>query len=86
MGLGAYGILFPPYVSLTTNSSIYGITPVRAGVSVGVVDAVNVYNSLNHAGDNCMFKITDAVLITAYGTQYWVTDEVNIIFKETPAP
>jgi hypothetical protein len=83
MGLGAYGKMLPPYVSLTTNSSIYGIEPQYPDkIGIGVIDSVNAYNYLNYAGDNCIFKKTDAVLVTAYGTKYWIIDETNLLFKE----
>jgi hypothetical protein len=81
MGLSDYGIVQPPYVSLTTNSQIFGFTP-RGQIACGTVDAVNVYNNMVSPGDVMLFRKTNAMILLAYGTQYWLVDENELIYKE----
>ncbi len=84
MGLSDYGILQRPFVALLPGQSLRGIASARAGVQFGIIDSVNPYNINAVPGDSFMFNETNSMLINAYGTQYLIIDEENLVYKENP--
>lgn len=84
MGLLTYGILYPPYDALTLAGEQTDITAVKKGYAFGVVDAVNYANVKVNEGATVLFRQDDAILVTAGGTNYYIVDEKEIIFKRNP--
>ncbi len=82
MGIQTYGILYPPYDALTLSSSVPDITAVKKGYNFGVVDAVNYANVKVDVGATVLFRQDDAILVTAGGTDYFIIDEKDIVFKQ----
>lgn len=84
MGIQTYGILYPPFDAVRKTNAPENFTFASEGYSWGVIDAVNYHNVKTTIGNQVLFKLTDAILVTAGGTDYYIIDEENLIFKANP--
>ena len=82
MGILTYGMLYPPYNAIIKHTPSQSITKVSEGWNFGIIDAVNYANIKTDIGSSVLFKQSGAILVTAGGTDYYLVDENNIIFKE----
>lgn len=81
IGFSTYGTLYPPQVALKAQSSIKGFV-VDSFHKFGNVNAINYACISTNVGASVLFKVDDAVLVTAYGASYYVIDESKLLFKE----
>lgn len=82
MGLNTYGLLYPNYLAVTLQDSLpsgFGVIP--RGFNFGIVNSVNYANIKTDVGATVLFKNDDAILVTAGGTDYYLIEEEDLIFK-----
>lgn len=96
MGLGVYGNLLSPFVSIIPdpNGSAWNIYPAPTPtypdapntIKFGVVNGINYLGTRVSIGQRVMFDSNQAILVTQADVQYYITDENKIGFKEnTPS-
>ncbi len=84
IGFATYGTLYPPQIALRAQTSIRGFT-INSFYKFGNVNAVNYACIRTDVGASVLFKVEDAVLVTApHNGSYYIIDEDKIIFKENP--
>ena len=82
IGFATYGTLYPPQIALRVQPSTVGFT-ISSYYKFGNVNAVNYACITTDVGASVLFKLTDAVLVTApHNGDYYLIDEDKIIFKE----
>lgn len=82
IGFATYGTLYPPQIALRVQTSRVGFT-ISSYYKFGNVNAVNYACIKTDVGASVLFKLTDAVLVTApHNGDYYLIDEDKIIFKE----
>jgi hypothetical protein len=82
IGFGTYGTLYPPNVAVRAQASVRGFT-VSSFFKFGNVNAINYACITTDIGASVMFKVSDAVLVTApHNGDYYIIDEEKLIFKE----
>lgn len=86
MPLSTYMILQSPQVAMTlTTSSQIAFTIQDTKSVVGLADTVNYLNSKNlYLGYAYVFDKTDATIIGAGGSEYYIIDEDKIVGQEIP--
>lgn len=94
MGLGVYGNLTFPFVSIVPdyNGSVWNIYPAptpgfptaQDRFLFGVVDGINYLGTKCVVGQRVMFDSDKAVLVTQADVRYYVTDENYVMFQENP--
>lgn len=84
MPLSSYSILQPPFVAVRLAGTQADFTFLSQDplYNFGVVDTVNYLCNKADVGDIALFKQTDAVLITAGGTDYYIITDDNQFFKQ----
>jgi len=82
IGFATYGTLYPPQIALRAQTSVRGFT-ISSFYKFGNVNAVNYACITTDNGASVLFKVADAVLVTApHNGDYYIIDEDKIIFKE----
>jgi hypothetical protein len=82
IGFATYGMLYPPQIALRAQTSVRGFT-ISSFYKFGNVNAVNYACITTNIGASVLFKVDDAVLVTApHNGDYYIIDEDKIIFKE----
>lgn len=85
MSINAYAILYPDYVSVRKTASIQGLSCDNSkGMFFGIVDAVNPINARTSVGNNVLFDVNNARIITQSTNTWFIVHEDDIILKETP--
>lgn len=97
MGLGVYGGLLSPFVSIIPdpNGSAWNIYPApnppmypnpMETIKFGVVNGINYLGTRVNVGQRVMFDSSQAILVTQAEIYYYIVDENNIGFQEnTPS-
>lgn len=80
-GFATYGTLYPPQIALKLQSSVREFTS-DSFHKFGNVNAVNYACIRTNVGASCFFALADAVIVTAFGANYYIIDEDKILFKE----
>lgn len=88
MPFSSYSILQPPYVAVTLAGTQADFTFLSntPRYNFGTVDTVNYLCNRASVGDIALFNQTDAVLITAGGTDYYIITDDNTFFKQNLDP
>jgi len=86
MALSTYMILYPPNVAIfPSETSINGISGfATTGSMFGSVYMINPNCVRTSVGNDVVFKIKDAQLVTIANDIFYIVDENDITFKQVP--
>lgn len=86
MPLSTYSILLEPYVALTQVTMVADIENLSPDFNIGTADTVFYLCTRVVPGEQYIFRATDAILITAGGTDYIIVTEDDCIGNQIVAP
>lgn len=74
--------LYVPYIAIILSNTINSINGAPLGYSFGTVVQINYNTVKTSINESVLFKLSDAIILTLAGNQFYIIDENLLLFTE----